>query len=558
LPRDHGVAVIETLKAPMKLIFDPLWLANVLSRDHGVAVIETLKAPWYRRRHCAKMVVMTTLGAIACGHPVTARAAEQILRDGGNAFDAIIAAQFAACVAEPVLTSLAGGGYLLAHPTASSPVVYDFFVQTPKRQPTGAIDFHPIHADFGTVTQEFHVGLGAVATPGVVRGMFEIHRDLGSLTMQRLTAPAIDAARRGIHINALQGYIFDVVRPIYHVTEEAHAVYADTREGVLLRQVELADTLEVLASVGDRYFYEGELAEQIVELCRRGGGLLDADDLASYRVERRTPLALEYRNARVMTNPPPSSGGILMGFALELLKHKHPGNNDFGSAAHLAALIEVMALTNDARTDVLAQAGLDEELLETYRAKVEGRPRFTRGTTHISVVDAAGNLAAMTLSNGEGCGHLIPGTGVMLNNMLGEEDLNPTGFNNWPVNQRLTSMMAPTLIELGKTRRWALGSGGSNRIRTAILQVISNLMDFEADTTEAVTRPRTHFERDHLSLEGGFPHDSIASLGHSAAETSTWPGLNLFFGGVHVVEQYGTTLSAVGDPRRGGVGVVVR
>ena len=503
------------------------------------------------------MAVMTTLGAIACGHPITAQAAEQILRDGGNAFDAIIAAQFAACVAEPVLTSLAGGGYLLAHPVASSPVVYDFFVQTPKRRPTGTIDFHPIHADFGTTTQEFHVGLGSVATPGVVRGMFDIHRDLGVLPMNRLTAPAIDAARRGVPINALQAYIFDVVRPIYRVTEEAGAVYASTREGQILRQGELAHTLEMLASEGDRCFYEGEIAEQILALCAGGGGLLSDDDLASYRVERRQPLTLPYRNARVLTNPPPSSGGILMGFALQLLQHNHPGNATFDSPAHLALLTEVMQLTNDARAEVLARAALDEDLLNIYRERVEGRPRFTRGTTHISVVDAAGNLASMTLSNGEGCGHLIPGTGVMLNNMLGEEDLNPGGFNKWPTNERLTSMMAPTLIELGETRRWALGSGGSNRIRSAILQVISNLLDFRVGTIDAVRRPRAHFERNHLSLEGGFSRDTVASLEQRVPEMSTWPGLNLFFGGVHVVEQHDHVLSAVGDPRRGGVGVVV-
>ena len=117
---------------------------------------------------------MRDVGAIACGHPVTANAAAEILLDGGNAYDAVIAAQFAACVAEPVLASLGGGGFLLAHPGHGTPTVYDFFVQTPiRKRPANEVDFYPINVDFGTTTQEFHIGLGAAAVPGVVAGMFE-------------------------------------------------------------------------------------------------------------------------------------------------------------------------------------------------------------------------------------------------------------------------------------------------------------------------------------------------------------------------------------------------
>ncbi|MDH3644856.1 MAG: gamma-glutamyltransferase, partial [Gammaproteobacteria bacterium] len=426
---------------------------------------------------------MPELGAIACGHPITASAAEEMLREGGNAFDAAIAAQFAACVVEPVLASLGGGGFLLAHPVDATACVYDFFVQTPcHKRDSAELDFFPIHADFGTTTQEFHIGLGSTATPGSVAGMFEIHRDLGSLPMSRIIEPAVRAARGGVRVNELQASIFDIVKPIYLAKPEARTAYDDLREGHLLCQPALAETLEALGREGSALFYAGEIGASLVRLCADSGGHLGSDDLRDYAVMRRKPLALAYRDAQVLTNPPPSAGGILIGCALALMSERDISRAGFGSAEHLATLVEAMHLTSQARVDLLAHADrtgeLDAGLLARYRQQVLKQPRFNRGTTHISIVDKAGNVAAMTLSNGEGCGTLIPGTGVMLNNMLGEEDINPGSLGDWASAVRMTSMMAPTIVERGSDWRAALGSGGSNRIRTAILQVVSNLIDF--------------------------------------------------------------------------------
>ncbi|NIP15455.1 MAG: Gamma-glutamyltranspeptidase [Pseudomonadales bacterium] len=502
------------------------------------------------------------LGAVACGHPVTASAAAEILAEGGNAFDAVIAAQFAACVAEPVLASLGGGGFLLAHPAAGAPSVYDFFVQTPRsRREASAVDFHPVHADFGTATQEFHIGLGAAATPGSLAGMEAIHGDLASLPMARLVEPAARSAREGVRTEALQARIFEIVKPIYAASSEARSIYAGIKEGGLLVQSDLADTLEQVARDGAGRFYRGDFAEAVTRLAREAGGHLSMADLSRYRVVRRKPLSLRHAGATVITNPPPSSGGLLIGFSLQLLGAMTTAGLAFGSAEHLIALAETMAATNQARVDVLAATGkhaaLDPALVERYRREILGSPRFNRGTTHISVVDGAGNAAAMTLSNGEGCGAVIPGTGVMLNNMLGEEDINPDGFGNWPPDRRLTSMMAPTLVETATRRRLALGSGGSNRIRTAILQVISNLLDFGDDVEAAVSRPRLHLEGDLLSIESGFESDAVRALKAGSASIHEWPGQSLFFGGVHVAEQADGRFWAAGDPRRGGVGRVV-
>ena len=493
--------------------------------------------------------------AVACGHEVTAAAAREVLEEGGNAFDAAIAASCAACVAEPVLCSLAGGGYLLAGKAGAAPVVYDFFVDTPlNRRPAGDIDLHPIEADFGPVTQEFHIGLGSVATPGIVAGLFAVHRDLCNLPMPRLVAPAVEAAREGVVLSPLQAYIFRVVAPIYVATPGARAVYGSDRdslprEGERFRQRELADTLERLAREGPGLLYDGELGRRLVDACAAGGGQLAMDDLRRYEVARRTPLAIEYRDARIFTNPPPSRGGLLIAFALALLSETSPA----GREQWLRALAEAMRLTNQARAES-EEPLLDGELLARYRAEVRSRPGFNRGTTHISVVDDEGNVAAVSLSNGEGCGHVLPGTGIMLNNMLGEEDLNPGGFQAWHPGTRMASMMAPTLIERPGGHA-VLGSGGSNRIRSAILQVITNLVDLDMTPEEAVNRPRIHVEGDLLSLEGGFAPAEDAALAATGLRIDRWQDRNLFFGGVHVVAQGESGLDAAGDPRRGGAGL---
>jgi gamma-glutamyltranspeptidase/glutathione hydrolase len=504
---------------------------------------------------------MAAKGAVAAGHPKTADAAALLLEAGGNAFDAALAGLCAACVAEPVLTSLGGGGFLTAKTAAGKTQVYDFFVQTPRRKrPLKEIELFPVVADFGTAKQEFHIGMGSLATPGTVRGLFDVHRELGSVPMRHIVEPAVMTARDGVRINGLQSYIFNIVAPIYLATPGARALYASPvdpqrlfGEGEVMRQPDLADALELLAIEGDRLFYEGEMARSLVALCEDQGGQLQAPDLVGYRARRRTPLHRHYRDAKLWLNPPPSSGGLLIAFALALLTQQDVGGSAFGAPEHLLTLARVMEQTNLARST----GPTDEQLLHPdwvarYRHAVHGRPLATRGTTQISVLDVQGNAASLTLSNGEGCGHVLPGTGIMLNNMLGEEDLNPGGFHLWPEDVRVSSMMTPTVVEHAG-RLMALGSGGSNRIRTAILQTLNNLIDFGMSPDAAVTAPRIHLERSKLSIEPGFSANAVHLLTDHWPDHQLWGERNLFFGGAHTVVYDGRQFTGAGDPRRGGV-----
>jgi gamma-glutamyltranspeptidase/glutathione hydrolase len=496
-------------------------------------------------------------GAVAAGHPKTAEAAIRTYQLGGNAFDAAVAAMAAACVVEPVLTSLGGGGFMLAHAPGQPSRLYDFFVHSPRRRnPETAGGFYPILADFGTTQQEFHIGAGSIATPGTVRGLVQVQRRLGSLPLAEVLAPAIEYARDGVEVNSLQAYIFSIVAPIYRATPAAEALYgggALLGSGSLFRQPELADTLDWLAHEGDRPFYEGELAARLVAHCAEHGGHLGADDLAGYRVIERAPLRRLYRGWSVETNPPPSSGGTLIGFALAMLDGQPLASAGFGSPTHLATLAQVMADTSLAREDgLLARSEHHRSLLEALRRRLAGHPVNGRGTTHINTMDSAGNCAALTLSNGEGSGELLPGSGIMLNNMLGEEDLNPAGFNRWPCDVRVSSMMAPTLAR-HSDRLIALGSGGSNRLRSAILQTLVNLIAFDMPPHAAVEAPRLHLERGTLDIEPGFEPAAVEALCARYPDHRLWAGHNLFFGGAHTVSWDGQRFDGAGDPRRGGV-----
>ncbi|MEO0458042.1 MAG: gamma-glutamyltransferase [Cyanobacteria bacterium P01_A01_bin.114] len=522
-------------------------------------------------------------GAVAAGHPQTAKAAADVLQSGGNAFDAAVAGCFAACVAESVLTSAAGGGFLLAHTDAGEDVLFDFFTQTPAQTKSAAdLDFYPINANFGETVQEFHIGLGSMAVPGTVGGLLRVHQRLGQLSLQDVLAPALHLAQTGVEVNEFFAYVYKLLTPILMATPASRAIYAPSgtllKTGETLRMPGFADFLTGLAEVGADGFYGGAIAAQIVQDCAQQGGYLTLEDLGTYQVIEREPLSVNYRGATMLTNPPPCSGGALIAFALALLAGDNLAKITHGSAAHLQRLSHVMRLTNEARRDGYDANLYDASVLERFLSPGHLEPYLKQyhqaltnqaglvnrlgSTTHISVVDAAGNAASVTTSNGEGSSYIVPGTDIMVNNMLGEEDLNPHGFHQWQPNQRMSSMMAPTIILQAGRPQLVLGSGGSNRIRTAILQVISNLIDFGMLPEAAVAAPRIHWENGTLHLEPGFDRTSFerAAMEQPALAESQpvwWQSQNMFFGGVHAVsitpdgEFHGT-----GDSRRSGAFVV--
>jgi gamma-glutamyltranspeptidase / glutathione hydrolase len=492
-------------------------------------------------------------GIVAAGHPAVAEAAACVLRAGGNAFDAAVAAGFASAVAEPALTSLGGGGFLLARTAEGWEALFDFFVDTPGRGlAPGALDPHflPVVVRFPASEQVFNVGLGSVAVPGNVRGFLHVQRRLGRLPLRETLAPAVALARDGIELNAPQAYFLSLLEPIMTLTERGRSLFAPggryARRGARLRNLDLASFLASLAGDGERELYEGAIARQVAREMREGGGLLTEADLRAYRVVERDPARATYRGIRLLTNPPPSFGGSLLAFSLRLLEACELRALPPGSAPHLVRLVAVMQEADRRREAVLARpaspaGALLHESLERVRTA-------SGGTTHVSVADAEGNVASMTTSNGEGSGYLVPGTGVMLNNMMGEDDLHPDGFHASPPGLRVASMMAPSVLLDGSRPRVVLGSGGSKRIRTALLQVISRVVDFDQDLRDAVEEPRVHWDGTCVQAEPGFAPEALARL-RERWSVNEWPVRDIYFGGAHAVSPDG---AAAGDPRRGG------
>ncbi len=512
-------------------------------------------------------------GIVASGHPETSLAAADILRAGGNAYDAVIAALCAACVVEPLLISLGGGGFLMAAPAAAEPVVYDFFSQTPsQKRPTAELDFYPIWADFGTDRQEFHIGMGSIAVPGVVAGIFAIHQDLGRLPLAEVLQPAISLARKGHAINKMQHYIVRILEPILRAEPAAFRLFESPSQpgelikaGEILRNPDLAGAFEALLKSGPELLYGGEWGQQLAA-DSQAGGHLSLPDLAHYQVIRRQALQFEFGAYTCLINPPPSPGGGLIAFAMGLLEQSRPVGGIWGSHEHVTDLICAMRASSLARDRYGLQREVDEQAMATllqaetlaeWRSGLTLHSLFSRGTSHISVADSAGNMASLTATNGEGSAYVLPGTGIMLNNMLGEEDLNPGGFHQWPANRRLSSMMSPLVVRGPSGFQLAMGSGGSNRIRSAITQVLLNRLHFKMPLDEAISAPRLHLEGKKLSMEPGLGAEIIATLQKQSQELSLeihqWPEANLFFGGVHAVQiDASGQLSGVGDARRDG------
>jgi gamma-glutamyltranspeptidase/glutathione hydrolase len=490
------------------------------------------------------------LGVIAAGHPLSAQAGADAMRDGGNAVDGAVAAMLTSFACEPLLTSLGAGGYMLVVEPGRDPVLLDFFIEAPGRgaDPGSLATLVPISVSFGDAVQVFNIGPASVGTYGVAAGVSEASSRFGRIPLAKLVRPAAKLARDGVEVNGPQAYVIEILAGIVTSTPECAALFAPdgkiVKEGDIVRQPELGDALERLGSEGTAPFYTGDIAAAIVEWLQKRGGIVTAGDLAAYEVVDRTPIRASYRGRDVVTNPPPSAGGILIAHALSLLGGE-PGPPD------VARLVETMERTQAERTPEFLEGLDDPEFVRAFLAR-----RSPLGsTTHVSVLDRDGWACAVTCSNGSCSGVVVPGTGVHLNNMLGEQDLNPLGFHRYPPGRRLPSMMSPTAVLRDGTPELVLGSAGSNRIRSAILQTIIRVIDDGLPAGEAVKAPRLHFEDGVVYAEPGIDTHELERAGRAIGH---FRELNLFFGGVQAAARDGHgRLSGGGDPRRGGAALVV-
>jgi gamma-glutamyltranspeptidase/glutathione hydrolase len=507
--------------------------------------------------------------AVAAPNARAAQAGAYLAADGGNAVDAALAAVLVACVSEPGVVSLGGGAFVTVAPVGVEPVTVDGTVSMPGAgQPPEAFGngLHPVFLRYGG-GMETSVGHGSVATPGALVAFEETHRRYGRLPWRDVVAPAAHRARAGFPVGAAAGeYLEHAREQVFDRDPSAHAALRTPdgrplRTGETMRMPELADFLDRVAVEGSAALHTGDVAAALADDMAANGGLLSLADLAGYRAQVRPALTVPLRDWRLSTNPAPAVGGSVLAAMLLLLDAY---DAEASAADHIDAVVEVQRAVLAHRVRHLDLAPDRAAAVEALLAEIaEAGPAWTRvspSTVNVSVVDGDGTACTVTASAGYGAGVSAPGTGVWLNNCLGERELNRAGTHALSPGERLVSNMAPSVARRADGAVLAIGSPGADRITTAILQSMWPLACENAPLQDAIDRPRLHVTCDDDGAPRMVEYEEDLPRPDGVAADLPWrghPAHSMFFGGVAaaLLEPDGR-LEAAADPRREGAVVV--
>ena len=498
-----------------------------------------------------KPTYVKTPSAITAGHPTTLLAAREILESGGNAADAAIAAYLTSFVSEPCMASAGAGGFAMVS-DANETTVIDFFCQTPlQKVAADQLHFYPITIDFGTTTEDFHIGRGAAATPGAIAGIYALHELRGTIPLTDIARAVATRAKEGVALDSFQAYDLGLLQAIFRESDKGKeiAYTGDNlkKEGELIKMPAYADFVETLAIEGPDLFYKGEIAQQLSADYAHSGGNISYEDLSRYEAVHRRPLAFGWQGYRVLTTPSPSMGGAIIAAFLStcssLLSTQAPTPL---SHEHYRLLLRAYDQINAIKD---CPTALSQYLADHYGLRVDLLPGAAKwsGTSHLNVTDSDGLSVALTTSIGEGNGYFIPGTDMQMNNMLGEAALLPDGFHSWKPNSRLRSMMTPTMVrDQSGAVRLVTGTGGAGRIPFAIAQTMLSHLVLGLSIEEATQLPRIHVSDGVTHVENGYDTGSTTNV-------QTWDPGSLYFGGVGSIAMGSGRLAATGDYRRTGV-----
>lgn len=523
-------------------------------------------------------------GAVASGSHYSARIAAEILRRGGSAADAAIAGVAASFAGECVLNNPGAGSIATIREPDGRVITLDGFAAMPGLGADGVLDrdrldFRLKTLEWGGTRPSFHVGRGAVAVPGTIAALAALHERYGTMPWSELLQPTTRIAREGIELSPSLADICRVLEPINTDTPELRAIFGEPGRyytDPLLRLTALGDFLERLGEEGAASAYTGNIARAIVRDQQERGGMITTRDLAEYCVLEGAPLRLPVGEWNVFTPPPPSLGGtmVIAMLALWFDAAVHPPLHSAPWVHRWATIIEAV---NGAR-EIVAElssrhagdsaalcAAVRRELAPIIREHLDSRrplpPGTTRrvpgNTTHLTTADQTGLAIAITSSPGESAGFLVPGIGMAMNNMLGEEDV-VHGGHHPPPGARLTTMMAPAISVRGDGTFLIYGSGGTTRIRTAISQFTAAAIEAGLPLESAVEAWRCHYEHGELQVEQPGPPEVLQALEEMGYGIRHWARRANYFGGVHAIGRTATgAFMAKGDPRRDGCAVVV-
>ncbi len=488
---------------------------------------------------------MTAL-AVAAPNPAAAEAAAEVARAGGSAVDAAIAAALVAMVNEVGLVSLSSGGFVAVQPAAGAAYTVDGWVDRPGigRSAGAAVRTWDVSTAYGGGVS-ITIGPGSVATHGSLAAFGEAHARDGRLPWRELVAPAIDVARGGFRLGAASRYYLRHVHDSVFGWDPGSRRALHDADGRLTEErvvvADLAATLELISVAGPRALHEGDLAALVAQDVQDRGGLLGLADLAAYAPVVRPPLTTRVGRWSLATTPPPSVGGVVVAAMLRLLDGHPLAQWDSRDVEHL---VRVQRAVLGHRREALETAADLDEASRTWLDRVDADHRAvleSGSTAHVSVTDAEGAACSITVSSGYGAGMIATGTGIWLNNCLGEQELNPPG-RHVPAGSRLLSNMAPAVGRHDDGSTLAIGSPGADRITTAIVSALAGFVNGGLDLAAAVAHPRIHVHR------AGLPDEEIR----------VEEGLSMYYGGVGAaLTRSDGSLEAVADPRREGIARLV-
>lgn len=590
----EGDRLVKRSIATRTLVLFSLVLAPLSAQAASTPAATSWQAPEAWPYPAKGEPVRAARGMVASVSPIASRVGVDVLKAGGNAFDAAVAVGFAMAVTWPEAGNLGGGGFMVARDAQGRTYALDYRETAPaKAHRDMFLDAAGIPTD-KSLTHRLGAG-----TPGTVRGLHEAHAKLGKLPWKTVLAPAIRLAEEGFIVDkglaaSLEKYQDDLRRDL-----EAARIFLPNgkppREGDRLVQKDLAATLRRIADHGPDGFYKGRTAELIARDMAQNGGLITAQDLADYQARWRDPITFTYRGRKVISMPPPSSGGMLLAQILTMLEGDSLATLGYHTPQmmHLVAEVERRAYAD--RNAYLGDPDfvqnplerlLDLGYLKARRATVnldKATPEFSTRpgldqpaeavpehpeTTHYVVADAAGNVVSntYTLNGAYGSGIVVPGTGMLLNNEMDDFAVKPGTANLYGLVQgernaiapkkRMLSSMSPTIVLDAQGRfEMAVGSPGGSTIPTTTLQVITNVIDYGMNARQAIEAPRFHHQGLPQTIDveaNGFPPETLDSLkakGHPIHVREALGDAQL------ILRRPDGTLEGWADPRKGGLAV---
>ena len=494
--------------------------------------------------------IHATHGMVASEQVLATQVGLDILKRGGNAIDAAVGVGFALAVVLPNAGNIGGGGFMVLHDAKTGK---DFTLDFREMAPQKASRNMYLDEKGNVIPDESLYTHNAVGVPGTVAGMEYALKKWGSLPLSEVIKPSIDLAQKGIRVSPALAKLLNVEQQNLAKWDSTKAIFFKNnlplKEGDLLVQKDLAKSLKLIAKHGSQVFYNGEIGQKIVAEMQHHGGILSAEDLKNYKAIERPPIVGDYRGYKIVTMPPPSSGGVHIVQILNMLEHYPMSTYGANSAQSIHYMAEAMKLAYADRSEYLGDpdfthvpvTGLTskkyaDELVKTISPDT-ARPSSTikpnnpmpyesDQTTHYSTVDQYGNAVAVTytLNFNFGSGIVAAGTGILLNDEMDDFSSKPgvpNGFgliggeaNAIGAKKRPLSSMSPTLV-LKDNKPWLVtGSPGGSRIITTVLQTIVDSIDFKMNPAEAASTPRIHHQwlPDELRIEKGISADTVNIL----------------------------------------------